>query len=103
MKKNICLAIAVCLILLTGCSSSTPSNREIKEIVYALYFREASVLDKEACEVSESMASAGHANVWLVKYRLVSSDKPNSIAITENSTGDWEIYTGSYQKGRCPQ
>ena len=103
MKKNVCLVIAVCLILLAGCSSSAPSNSEIKEIVYALYFREASMLDKESCEVSDSMASAGHTNVWLVKYRLASSDKPNSIAITENSTGDWEIYVESYQKDRCPQ
>jgi len=103
MKTRILFPIFMLLLaLLPGCSQDAPSNNEIKEIVYGVYFVDASILEKAACEINASMAAEGHSNVWLVRFLQENSDMPNSFVITESPEGVWNLFTGSYIKGQCP-
>ena len=103
MKIKSFLFVLIGILLIAGCNSTSPSNKEIKEIIYGLYIRDSSVLKKVECEITDSMAVEGHTNVWLIGYRFDSSDKPNSLIITESQNGKWELYSFGVRMDQCPK
>ena len=97
MKRLLTILFLTSMLLLSACSVSRPTNKEIKEIVYGIYFQDASVLSKTRCSMESETE-----NVWLVEYRLKSSDHPAHILLAEESSGGWTQYMGSAIPGQCP-
>jgi hypothetical protein len=98
MKRLLPATIIVSILLLSACTASQPSNKEIKAIVYGIYFQDANILSKTRCEMADETD-----NVWLVEYRLKSSDYPAPLLLTEEDSGNWTLFMGSAIPGQCPE
>jgi len=98
MKRLLPATLLASILLLSACTASQPTNNEIKEIVYGIYFHDANVLSKTRCEMADETV-----NVWLVEYRLKSSDYPAHLLLMEEDSGNWTLFMGSAIPGQCPE
>ena len=84
--------------LLTSCSGR-PSKRDVETIVYGIYVREATIVEKTRCEPTDQMAEDGHTNVWLISYQFKDQPDVHGMLI-EEVDGEWQIYAPNVEK--CP-
>ena len=89
--------ITISPLLLAGCTVGGPSNMEAMEAVYSVYFIYPSIVDKVQCELTPSMQSEGHSNVWLIRYNFKYEGKQKTeegmlISETNNAGISWQVY-----------
>ena len=103
MFYKIFVTISIMVMLLTGCSSGGPTNNEAKEVIYGVYFLQASIIEKQHCDPIPSwLEEQGYRNVWLVRYRFIDSGNTGGMLLAESDSEEypWDI-AGSMVES-CP-
>jgi hypothetical protein len=89
MKYVNLLLISLVVMLLAGCNAGGPSSAQAKEVIYGVYFKDASILGKRQCELTSKMEEEGQTSVWLIRYKFDDSGTTGAMLIGE---GDSEEY-----------
>ena len=91
MMRKIWMPFLLVVVLLTACSGG-PSNEEAKEIIYGVYFKDATIVDKSQCEITPSIEEEGYTNVWLVRYRFDGSFEEYGMTLAKVD-GAWQLHS----------
>ena len=102
MKVRKFVFIFLAAALLAGCSGGGLSNAEAKEVIYGVYFQDASIIQKQKCELTPQMKDEGVSEVWLVRYRFTKSGTEGGMLLTPGDTEEypWVPYQAMIEK--CP-
>jgi hypothetical protein len=94
MRIKVLLVLAVVAVLLAACNVDKPSEEQVEEVIYGVYYRDAEILKMDQCELIPALVDQGHTNIWYIKYRFVGSDTKSGMLITETGTDvkAWEPY-----------
>lgn len=88
MKRTI-VFISILVILLAGCSPGGPSNSQAKEVIFGVYFKDASILEKRHCELTPEMEEEGKTSVWLVRYKFKDSGTEGVMLLSREDSEDY--------------
>ena len=89
--RKVLISFLLIATLLTACSGG-PSNKEAKEIIYGVYLRDATIVNKSQCEITPSIEEEGYTNVWLIQYRFDGRSEEHGMTITEVD-GEWKLHS----------
>ncbi len=93
MKQGKWMSILLLALFLVGCGTNGPSNVEAEEVIYGVYFKEARIIEKRACELTVQMEADGYTNVWLVRYEFdLGSEGVMLLAETDSEEYPWLPY-----------
>jgi uncharacterized protein YceK len=100
MKRRVLIAVLLVSVLLAGCSSGGPSDKEAKETIYGTYFKDATIIEKSQCKLTSWMEDDGQTNVWLIRYKFKDSGTEGGMLLTERDEG-WQSYMPMVDS--CPE
>jgi len=93
MKQGKWIFILLLALFLAGCGTGGPSSAQAEEVIYGVYFQEAKIIEKRACELTAQMEADGYTNVWLVRYEFDSgSEGVMLLAETDSEEYPWSPY-----------
>ena len=110
MKYRVVIVLLLMAMWLVGCGVGGPSNAEAKEVIFGVYFRDASILGKHHCELTPEMEDDGQTDVWLIRYKFKDSDTQGVMLIGKGNSEEypWISYMSMAGmskeglEGRCP-
>ena len=82
------------LFIFPSCSPNAPSNKNIRDMIYGLYLREATIISKEACENSD---------LWLVYFRYKGDIRPYGYLIEISPDGALRPFNMPIPNATCPK
>ena len=100
MRNVFALLICIALLILSGCSSGAPSNKDIKELIYGVYFKDAAIISKEVCEYSPRSENSA---LWLVYFIYKGDNRPYGYLIEISSDGTLSPFNMPISNATCPK
>lgn len=102
MRNKTLVVLLLVVVLLVACNGDKkgPSDKRAKEVLYGLYFRDAKIVKKTRCELTDRMEQDGQTEVWLVEYRFEGADDEDGLLLTKEGD-EWQSYM--FGKESCPE
>jgi hypothetical protein len=94
MRNKLLVSLLLVVVLLAACNGGDeegPSDKRSEEILYGMYFRDASIVGKEKCELTTWMEEDGQTEVWLVEYQFEGSNDTHRFLLTKEDD-EWQSY-----------